>query len=251
MNSGVTSQLTHGRVFSSRGTHQKFDRTAYQLIADKINVKKFPTRAQVLHFEGYDGPDGLNMKSRRYSADHLWDPINEIGSLPMFIQSHFDRMTEALKKNDHIEASFHAAWLGHYLTDSLTPAHHMSHKLIAQEYKSRSKVARSWLYWGRKGLKSSHVAFEVGVSSSVFFTPLKVKFDHELYSRVRTEGLVAAVKQESRLVANQHIYRDFLEKGWTRSIAKRTRKHVINRIPQLIAAAWLAAYEEAGGKVKI
>lgn len=250
MNSGVTSQLTRGRILTSRGTHQKFDRTAYQLIVPQIHRTAFPKRDVLLRFEGYGGPDGLKIKSKKYNTDHLWDPINEIGHLPVFIDSHYTKLVEALRKHEFTDAGFHAAWLGHYLTDSLTPAHHMSHKLVEQEYKHRSKMYHRWLYWGRKGLMSSHVAYEAGVSSSVFFTPLRVKFDEQLYKNIRARGLVDVMKEESRLVAEQHIYRDFLVQGWTRAIAKQTRTYVINRIPQFIAAAWLSAYVEAGGKLR-
>lgn len=250
MNSGVASQLTRGRILSSRGTHQKFDRAAFKLIEKRINKVKFPARSKILGFEGYDGPDGLKLKAKRYDTDHLWDPINEIGKLPLFIESHYKRMVSSLKNGDKVEAGFHAAWLGHYLTDSLTPAHHMSHKLIEEEYKDKSKMYRRWLYWGRKGLMSSHVAFEVGVSSSVFFTPLRLEFDEVLYKKIRKNGLIAVMKKESRAVASQHIYRDFLARGWNGKLAKKTRLHVINRIPKLIAAAWLSAYQDAYGAKK-
>lgn len=247
MNSGITSQLTRGRMLSSRGTHQKFDRTAYGLIASRIKPDAkihWPLRGQILRFEGYGGPDGLKLKGN-YNTDHLWDPINEIGRVPDFIASHYQSLVAALKVDDMVEAGFHAGWLGHYLCDSLTPAHHMSHKLVAEEYKDKSKMRKRWLYWGRKGLMSTHVAYEAGVSWSVFFSPLRVKFDESLYKRIRREGVVVVVKEESRAVAEHHIYRDFMSQGWTRSLAKQTRTVVINRIPQLIAAVWLSAYQEA------
>lgn len=244
MNSGFASFATKGRI-SWSGTHQKFDRAAYRLVAPRIKKGHFPSRREILHFEGYGGPDGLKVKGP-YTTDHLWDPINELGFLPVWIESHFKNLVTALKKDDLVEASFHAGWMAHYLTDSLTPAHHVSHKLIEAEYEDSSKTRQRWLVWGRKGLMSTHMAFETGISSSIIASPLRPKFDSKLYETVVEKGITAVVKEESLKIAKLQLFEQFLKKGWTPALAKANKATVVPRIPQLIAAAWLAAYEQAG-----
>lgn len=249
MNSGLLQYAARGRAFRSIGTHQKFDREAFRLIAPLVVADKFPRRRDILKFEGIGGPDGLKLKGD-YNTSHMWDPVNEIGHLPIWIESHLKNMTSALKRGDIVEASFHAGWMAHYLTDSMTPAHHISHELVAAEYKDAGKLRYSWLYWGSKGLMSTHVAFEMGVSSAMFFSPIRSKFNQHIFDRIQDKGLARVVKEESLAVAKLELYDRFLKKGWTTDIARTMKKEVIPKTTQLIAAAWLTAYKEAGLKIR-
>lgn len=250
MNSGFLTFATNGRAFRSVGTHQRFDREAYRLMCPLVDTSAFPQRHDILQFEGVGGPDGLKVKGS-YNTSHMWDPVNEIGHLPLWIQSHFDNLVVALKLGDDVEASFHAGWMAHYLTDSLTPAHHVSHELIAAEYKERSKARQNWLYWGRKGLLSSHVAFEAGIATAMFLSPIKANFDIALYERMRKHGLSECMKEESYKIAKLGLYERYLKQGWSRKLARELKISVIPRIPQLVSAAWLLAYEQAGNQVDL
>lgn len=245
MNSGFLTFATKGRAFRSVGTHQRFDREAYRLISPLVSCQHFPHRKDILLFEGVGGPDGLKFKGN-YNTSHMYDPVNEIGHLPLWIESHLDNMTRALKDRDMVEASFHAGWMAHYLTDSLTPAHHLSHDLIAAEYEQKSKTSQRWLYWGRKGLMSSHVAFEAGIATTMLFSPIRASFDASLYERAKKQGLAACVREEAYKVAKLGIYDRYLSRGWSNKLAREIKLSVVPRIPQLISAAWLLAYEQAG-----
>ncbi len=214
------------------------------MLAPMINRQRFARRRDILNFEGYGGPDGLKVKGN-YSTDHLWDPVNEIGHLPQWIAIHNDNLIASLRKRDYIEAGFHAGWMAHYITDSLTPAHHISYKLIAEEYADASKLTRRWKTWGSKGWKSSHVAFESGISTATTFSPLRVKFDMALVDAIKAQGIEATIKTESLKIAQLGLYEEFIAHGWTTKLAKAVRATVVPRIPQMIAAAWLAAYETA------
>lgn len=220
------------------------------MLAPMIQRERFPQRKNILAFEGYGGPDGLKVKGN-YSTDHLWDPVNEIGFLPMWINVHFENLVECLKKEDYVEAGFHAGWMAHYITDSLTPAHHISYKLIAEEYSEASKLKRRWKTWGSKGWKSSHLAFESGISTATTFSPLRVKFDMALVESMKTRGIEATIKEESLKIAQLGLYEEFIASGWTTKLAKAVRATVVPRIPQMIAAAWLTAYETAWCKEPI
>jgi hypothetical protein len=243
MNSGFITHLTKGRLLNSVGTHQKFDRTAYSLLQKKVESSKFPSKAQIINFEGSGGPDGLKFKGN-YTTDHMWDPVNKIGQLPTWIEIHYKNLVKALKEDDIVKASFEAGFMAHYLTDSLTPAHHLSHKFILEEYEGK-KYRKRWKIYGHKGILSSHVAFETGISSAIFFTPIKVVFDEKLHKRIRKDGIKKVVMQESLAISKHNIYEQYLQKGWNARLAKTIKATVVKRIPQLISAAWLSAYEEA------
>lgn len=243
MNSGFITHLTKGRLLNSVGTHQKFDRAAYSLLQKKLEPNKFPSKAQIINFEGSGGPDGLKFKGN-YTTDHMWDPVNKIGQLPTWIEIHYQNLVKALKEDDIVKASFEAGFMAHYLTDSLTPAHHLSHKFILEEYEGK-KYRKRWKIYGHKGILSSHVAFETGISSAIFFTPIKVSFDDKLHKRIRKDGIKKIVMQESLAISKHNIYEQFLQKGWSAKLAKTIKATVVKRIPQLISAAWLSAYEEA------
>ena len=147
------------------------------------------------------------------------------------------------------KASFEAGFMAHYLTDSLTPAHHLSHKFILEEYEGK-KYRRRWKVYGHKGLLSSHVAFEAGISSAIFFTPIKVSFDQALLRSIKKEGIKSVVLHESLSISKHNIYDQYLQKGWSAKLAKTIKATLVVRIPQLIAAAWLAAYLEANDTSK-
>jgi hypothetical protein len=250
MNSGFVTYFTKGKVLNSVGTHQKFDKVAYRLVRPRMSAGKFPLRSQILKFEGMGGPDGLKMKSKKYRADHLWDPVNKLGNLPTWAEFHFANAVKALKAGDTIKASFELGFMAHYLTDSLTPAHHTNHKLITAQYEDASKLRKNWVVWGRKGLVSSHMMFEGGVSTAIAFNRLRVNFDEEMYQRILNDGIKSVIEDESLRIAKLELFDRYLKKGWTVDLAKTVKTVVVKRIPQLIAAAWLAAYTEAGNTPK-
>lgn len=249
MNSGVITYFTKGKVLNNIGTHQKLDKTAFRIFSPYINHQYFPTRNQILKFEGMGGPDGLKFKGE-YKADHLWDPINKIGYLPVWIEIHYQNLVTALKEKDYIKAAFEAGFMAHYLTDSLTPAHHVSTKLLTAEYEDASKARLGWLYFGRKGIMSSHVMFESGVSMTVGLNRLRVKFDQDLYDRIQNGGIIKVVEDESLRIAKLDLYNKFLKHGWSAGLAKTVKTVVAKRIPQLIAAAWLSAYKDSGHSLR-
>lgn len=242
MNSGFITHLTKGK-FNSVGTHQKFDRSAYALVRDKFDKGKFPTQSMIINFEGFGGPDGLKFKGK-YVSDHMWDPVNKIGQLPNWVEIHFNNLVKALKQDDLVKASFEAGFMAHYLTDSLTPAHHVSHKFLLEEYEEQ-KHRKRWKVYGHKGVLSSHVAFETGISSAIFFAPIKTSFDEDLLKRIRKDGIKKVVMQESLEMSKHNMYAAYLKKGWSTKLVKTIKATVVKRIPQLISAAWLAAYQEA------
>jgi hypothetical protein len=249
MNSGFFNHLTKGRLFNSVGTHQKFDRASYDLFKNRvIDTKKFPSRSMILNFEGSGGPDGLKFKGN-YNTDHMWDPVNKIGHLPVWIDVNYKNLVKALKDGDEVKASFEAGFMAHYLTDILTPAHHLTHQFILDEYENK-KYRKRWKIYGHKGLLSTHVAFEAGISSAIFFSPIKAGFDEKLLNSIKKDGIKEVAMRESLAISKYKLYDQFITKGWNAQLAKNIKVVVVKRIPQLVAAAWVAAYEEAYGTKK-
>src|SRR5437016_3491382 len=116
--------VSHKHVIKSIGIHQRFDMAAYRAIKPFIALGEFPSLGQILHFEGYNGPDGLKVKSPGlHEPSHLYDPYNDSGEVPMHIENHYQKLVQALVDDDIIRAAFEAGWLAHYVTDGLTPAH--------------------------------------------------------------------------------------------------------------------------------
>ncbi len=79
------------RVVKKTGIHQRLDVAAYKMIAHYLPDETFPTIAEILTFEGYNGPDGLNSKiglkpkgsdpdaKDDHNPSHLYDPLSDTG----------------------------------------------------------------------------------------------------------------------------------------------------------------------------
>ncbi len=109
------------------GAHQRIDRIAKRHLRKVLPRRAFfPTIAEIIHFEGLNGPDGLKRKSPgRDEPWHFIDPddLNDTQLLDM-IDDHMVNLEKALLKRDRVRAAFEAAWLAHTIVDGLTPAHH-------------------------------------------------------------------------------------------------------------------------------
>lgn len=266
MYSGTTFRTKSGRII---GTHQKFDRAARQILKEMIPDRRyFPDIADILHFEGKHGPDGV--KSKSPSRDEPWhyiDPQNpDDTELLTHIENHYHNLVQALVDDNRVRAAFEAAWLAHAITDGLTPAHHypLSDKIeelwghpkeertsiraknIISAATHRERLSKNWQYWGAKGVFMSHILFEFGVASTV--SPMRLhktlpSANHIV--RVKKEGLLQLFKESVDKVYAERMYEDFYKKGWTRTLARKTRQTLAPTIIHMIALAWYAASERA------
>ncbi len=254
MNSGFSSFVSKGKI-KSVGVHQRLDRQAYQLItyynlSNKDLTGKFPALKKILHFEGINGPDGLKVKSKN-DVSHLWDPISKVGHLPTWIEIHHQQLILALQKEDHTEAAFQSAWMAHYLADGMTPAHHIDFNKIEEKMLTSkqanllNKMRKKWLYYGYKGLLSSHLIFEFGIGFYLIASRTKPKFDADLLQQIKKQGLKRVFEIETSKVGELDLYNNFLTEGWNGKILTELRNSVLIRIPQLISASWQSAIEEA------
>jgi hypothetical protein len=262
MYSGTTFRTKSGRVM---GVHQKIDRVAHRQLKKHIPKRyHFPTTAEILHFEGLNGPDGIKRKSP--AKDEPWhyiDPADPSDrAIVGMINDHIFNLSEALKEKNDARASFEAAWLAHAIVDGLTPAHHYpleekleelrgegletrittKDKLLLPGANRRHQLRNNWEYWGAKGVMTTHLAFELGVATAI--APLKFD-DHmpskEAFKRVKEEGFEVTYLDTLQRIASLSMYKEFAKSGWTRQIAQQTRDVLIPEIIRAVTLAWYQA----------
>jgi hypothetical protein len=260
--------VTSRRSLAAIGVHQRFDAAAYRIASPYFAQGTFPFLRQILHFEGINGPDGLKVKSPgEHEPSHLYEPMAEVGELPDFIDDHYNLMVEALKKGDHVRAAFDAAWMAHYITDGLTPAHHFpledqlakysskdpnpgssffKHKVVGPGDSPLEAVKRGWAIWGGKGLLTTHFNYEIGIAAALLGQKIKVSLDPVKLAQARTIGPVEFFKQEAKDIAGLKLYDKFYEFGWNGEMARLTKTRLAPQIVQTVAIIWLLAYLEAG-----
>lgn len=132
-------------------------------------------------------------RAKSPSVDEPWhyiDPTNHDDvQLYSLINDHIDNLTSALVDNNKSRAAFEAAWLSHAIVDGLTPAHHyplsdkieelwgkpkeerttIKEKNVIPGDNRRDQLSKNWQYWGAKGVFTTHVMFEFGVTLSPLY----------------------------------------------------------------------------------
>lgn len=268
------------KVVNRLGVHQRFDMAAYRMIGSYLKPKTFPGIRPILHFEGYNGPDGIKVKSPGVDdPSHFYDPSTDVGELPVHVQNHYAGLVVALREADLVRAAFEASWLAHYVVDGLTPAHHypLVQKIVGlregeQELAKRLKaggelrndattflkknlvvgdtvrqtIQNNWAIWGGKGILSTHHNFEIGVATSLLFTKLNLKLNESLLAEGRQLGMMEFFKREARNVAGLDLYERFYKEGWTAELARIVRQQIASHACQVVGIIWLLAYLEAG-----
>jgi hypothetical protein len=268
--------ITTKRVVKRAGIHQRLDMSAYKMIEGYLPEGAFPTLKDIIHFEGYNGPDGLkakgkgglmNMRPKTTKDDpdpsHLYDPKTDTGEVPVHIANHYAALVETLKVGDMVRAAFEASWLAHYVGDGLTPAHQFPlEDKIAGAAEQASKdvesgdttkftalAKKNWAIWGAKGHMTTHMNFELGIAFALLFFPIRPEFnDHELM-RARQLGPVEYFKAEAREVASFSLYERFYKEGWNNDIAITVKNQLAPQTARTIGTIWMLALLEAGQQI--
>lgn len=246
------------------GTHQKIDRMARQLLAQQLpRGVYFPTYQEIVRFEGTRGPDGLKHKSPGVDEPmHFILPSQDDGRLMRYILDHQYNLKKALKKGDHVRASFEAAWLAHAITDGLTPAHHFPLEQIASELMTEKEYIRvfgtevkgimhgrrlsetlrnNWLYWGGGGYMSRHIAFEFGILITTAALPDRTLIPEVPASKFQKINLKKEFYASFRRVTALDMYTRFCQSGWTTELALAAKEILLPEIIQMVALAWASA----------
>jgi hypothetical protein len=248
------------------GVHQKIDRVAYRHLKEHISPKvPFPHVREILHFEGLNGPDGIKRKSP--AKDEPWhyiDPKNHNDrALVAMITDHIHNLSEALRSHNTQRAAYEAAWMAHAITDGLTPAHHYpleekltelrggqgletrvsaKEKILLPGKTRREQLRNNWEFWGSKGVMTTHLAFELGVSTTIAPHKLdNVSVTKNDLIRLKKEGFEAIFLETLQDVANMRMYEEFSRLGWTRHLARETRDVLLPHIIRAVCLGWYAA----------
>lgn len=255
-----------GRVV---GAHQKIDRVARRHLTTLVDERlAFPTTREILHFEGYNGPDGVKMKSPgRDEPWHFIDPEQPSEQFLAYLREHSANLTDSLVRGDHVRAAFEASWLAHVVVDGLTPAHHepleaererirgvdadkiqsVREKLVMPGRGSAKQfVVSNWQYWGAGGVMTTHMMFEAGVATTM--KPLNFETarpDKAEIERVLTLGFEKVYLEMLARIAELEMYADFKKSGWTQRMARLTKDTLVPTIIQAVVLAWYAAYHAA------
>ena len=251
------------------GVHQKIDRAARTRLGVLLpRSRAFPSRKDIIRFEGLDGPDGIKRKTP--AQGELWHFINPADEndrqIIDILQHNFTELVAALKEGNQTRAAFEAAWLAHGLVDGLTPAHQYPYeeelvrlrgegketrtspkdKLLMPGDTLTEKVSKNWQMWGDKGLLTTHLAFEWGVA--VMILPLRLaKFsptEAEL-EQAMERGLAETFLEAAHEVAALKLYDQFYQSGWTPRLAKQVRQKLLPRIVNMVTTVWYIAAREA------
>ena len=267
MYSGTTFRTRSGRMM---GVHQKIDRVAYRHIKKRVpRTLRFPKLHDMLHFEGLNGPDGVKRKSP--AVDEPWhyiDPTDpEDRALLQMINDHIYNMAVSLRDKNVERAAFEAAWMAHAIVDGLTPAHHYPleakleelrggegletrvstrEKLVLPGKTRRHQLRNNWEYWGAKGVMTTHLAFELGVATTIVplrfddTEPSKQEYDH-----VKAEGFEPTFYAMLHQIADMDMYKEFSRTGWTRKMAAETRETLVPLVVKAVTLAWYSAIQKA------
>ncbi len=251
------------------GAHQKIDKVARRNLERLMPGAQFPCINEIIHFEGHNGPDAIKRKSP--AVDEPWHYIQpfdrEDTQLIKLISANYDALRLALQNNDMTRASFEAAWLAHAIVDGLTPAHHYPYeeKLVelrgGQGIETRTtfkekmlfpgetlwaQVSNNWQFWGSKGVFSTHLAFEWGVSTLIM--PLRLTnslpsaADITSFTKLGVEDWFRSIAQD---VAKMELYDDFYKRGWTTKLGRRVRRELAPTLARAVSLIWYSALKES------
>ncbi len=246
------------------GVHQRIDRLARRELIQLFPRKKyFPSEHDILHFEGLNGPDGIKRKSPGQDEPwHYVDPTNHADeSLKKMIRDHMHNLAVALSERNDKRAAFEAAWMAHAIVDGLTPAHHYPleekleelrdgqgletrntprKKILLPGKTRRHQLRNNWEFWGAKGVMTTHVAFELGVATTLAAggrLPEMAPTSNEIV-RVKNDGVEPLFEQALHKIVGMGLYEEFSRSGWTRRLASETKQQLIPEIVKLVTLAW-------------
>jgi len=264
--------ITPTKVVPRLGIHQRFDLAAYRMVEPYLPAT-FPKMKAIYHFEGYNGPDGIKVKSlgvndpsHKYDPSHMYDPVTNTGHVPRLIMNHYRSLVEALRRDDTIRAAFDASWMAHYIGDGLTPAHHwpLTDKVLeardlvmAVEPDAKDLVRfmalakRNWALWGAKGHYSTHFNFEIGIAVALMVVPIRPKFDEAVLAHAGRIGPIDFFREQALQISDLNLYNRFYKEGWNNDIATIVKNEVAPLGAATIGYIWLLAILEAGQSLAI
>lgn len=269
----TTTLVKNPRLSGKRvGTHQQLDQAARKLLSRHLPADfYFPTSKEIIYFEGMRGPDGLKRKSP--DVDDPSHMLDEDGGRDLIRQilDHYHNLVQALHDRNEVRAAFEAAWLGHKITDGLTPAHHFPLSEAKEELMSNKEFVKifgepikgimhgrtpletarnNWIYWGAGGYMSKHVAYEYGVAIIAAALPNKSLLPEVDDAEFQNIDPLQVFRDALAKVQAAHMYDRFRSSGWTTELAFDTKDLLLPEIVRTLALIWYSAAEVANSPDK-
>jgi len=244
-------------------SHQKLVRAARRAIVPYLpDGVGFPSAAQIINFEGKNGPDGLLDKHGAFDMPEDFVDLNDPTDRVLFeqIKNHIHNLHVALKKDNAVRAEFEAAWLEHFVVDGLTPAHHRPLKVRPQKTNTRGNrsnvLSAAKLYWKAFGpggdVGMGHMAFEAGIEFIIMpMSPSKlaeVKITDDELEKIKSGKFIELYEKSIRKIDTYKMFQRYKESFWTNKLAFEVRKVLIPEAVRMVALAWLTAVYKGKGK---
>ncbi len=268
----ATTAIAKNSKFSGRfiGTHQQLDKVARRTLTNLLpKGYYFPSESAILYFEGSRGPDGLKRKSPESDEPtHFWIPDNDDGKMLDQIKNYYWNLEESLKTRDNFRAAFEAAWLAHFIADSLTPAHHfplsdvkedlMTNKEFIKFFgepikglmhgqNAKETLKNNWKYYGTGGHMNKHLAFEYRIARMAAAMPNQKLRPQITPEELKWQDFGKEISKTVKEVLNLDLYNEFCQIGWTPHVEITIRNYLLPLVVKEITLAWYYASIEAYG----
>ena len=231
------------------GTHQRLDGWARAILADL----PFPSLAAIHRYEGMGPrtPDGASILYRNTisrNSYHYYNPATGEGNAINRVQRYWRSLVCELDRPYGRRAARAAAWMAHFVTDTLSPAHHHGHFVAPPAGLAPDAWYRDWFdpYWDTlpvwKQPLGPHATFEGRI---VLETPLNYDPQELIVGGLslikNEEELRLLLVREAEAIATSGIYENYVKRGWSPEVRQGVLRHVLPRQTALIAGLWQSA----------
>src|SRR5680860_667287 len=204
------------------GVHQKIDRIARIQLNKYIPKQiKFPKIDDIIHFEGFNGPDGIRTRDSSKDVPRYVVTPTDLTDRELLdsLNDHIHNLSQALRNHNNERAAFESAWMAHAISDGLSPAHHNP---MSGNFK--------------------HLIFECGMIPIVIPTKYKtICLNDDDITNLASKGFDAMFLESLSRVHSAKIYENFGRTGWTLHLFKQTNKILIPEMVKVVALAWYQA----------
>src|SRR5690606_35177267 len=122
-------------------------------------------------------------------------------------------------------------------------------KMLMPGTNRRHTLKNNWVFWGSKGLMTTHLGFEFGVATTISTARFDyTEIDEDEIRILQEKGYEHVFRMFLRDVADMKMYEEYSAKGWTRHLAKETRDVLVPDIVKAVTLSWLAAVQTVDKK---
>jgi hypothetical protein len=106
----------------------------------------------------------------------------------------------------------------------------------------RDTLSKNWKYWGKGGVFSAHVGYELGVSSALAIGSFKnIGITDKDLKRIEKEGYIPYFLESVKAIDDLGTYQEYVRTGWSAYLGGVTRRKLAPIIMKNVCLAWYAA----------